>query len=219
MIIYLATGNRHKKIEMAKICKEHTILIPSDKNIVFNPVENGATFSANSLIKAESLWNQVHQTVLADDSGICIDALDGIPGIYSARYAGISHPQGYPGSHEILQSEQNRMIIDHTNIALEKKYGSKLAVMTKKDRMNLRSCHYVCAMTLYISKDVFYCVQETFEGQLLESLDEQRGSGGFGYDPIIYLPEYDKTIAELDEGEKNKISHRGKASRKILQLL
>ena len=103
MIIYLATGNQNKKNEMVKICKEHTILIPSDKNIEFNPVENGNSFSANSLIKAETLWNQVHKTVIADDSGICIDALNGIPGIYSARYAGIAHPQGYPGSHEILQ--------------------------------------------------------------------------------------------------------------------
>lgn len=219
MIIYVATGNPNKKFEMAKICKDHTILIPSDKNIIFDPIENGNTFFENSLIKAKTLWDIVKTPVLADDSGICVDALHGIPGIYSARYAGIEHPQGFPGSHDTPQEEQNKMLIEHTNTALKHKYGSKLDKMNKKERMALRNCYYVCAMTLYRSHDTFYCIQEIFEGQLLEDINNQRGKNGFGYDPIIYLPKFDKTIAELSEDEKNKISHRGKATRKILQLL
>lgn len=219
MILYMATGNPNKKIEMAKICKDYTILIPSDKKIVFNPIENGKTFSENSLIKSQALWDIVHKPVIADDSGLCVDILNGIPGIFSARYAGIQHPQGFPGSHDTPQDEQNRMLIAHTDKAITDKYGAALYSMTKKERMALRSCYYVCAMTVYLEKDNFYCVQEIFRGQLIENINEQRGNGGFGYDPIIYLPEYDKTIAELSENEKNKISHRGKASRKILKLL
>ncbi len=215
----MATGNLNKKIEMANICKDYTIYIPSDKNINFNPIENGKTFSENSLIKSKALWNIVHKPVIADDSGLCVDILEGIPGIYSARYAGIEHPQGFPGSHDIPQDEQNRMLLAHTDKVLNDKYGSALSSMTKNERMALRSCYYVCAMTVYLEKDTFYCVQEIFQGQLIENIHEQRGDGGFGYDPIIYLPEYGKTIAELSENEKNKISHRGKASRKILKLL
>lgn len=88
MKIYLATGNKNKKREMQEILKEHTIVIPSDEGIDFDPVEDGKTFYENSIIKAKALYDIVHSPVIADDSGICVSALNGRPGIYSSRYGG-----------------------------------------------------------------------------------------------------------------------------------
>lgn len=209
MILYFATANAHKKQEMTKICKGHTIVIPSDEGIRFDPAETGLTFMENSLIKAEALWNIVKKPVLADDSGICVDILGGIPGIYSARYGGKEYPKGKPlGKNSTLtQAEKNTLLLEHVQDELQ------------KNKKAPRTCHYVCSMLLYFGKDRFYCVQETFEGILIKNIDESRGMGGFGYDPIVFLPEFGKTVAELSEREKNEISHRGKATKKILSLL
>ncbi len=208
MTIYLATGNKHKKEEMSQICKDHIIRIPSDENIAFNPEETGETFIENSLIKAKALWEIVKKPVLADDSGICVDMLNGVPGVYSARYEGISYPRGKKQTNSHLtQSEQNRLLLEHVN------------EVQSKDNTNPRTCYYVCAMVFYYGKDKFICVQETMEGILVNNMQESCGTGGFGYDPIVILPEYNKTVAELTEDEKNTVSHRGKAMRKILQHL
>ena len=206
MTLYLASGNLHKKHEMQEICRPHTILIPADKGIAFNPEETGKTFFENSLIKARELWDIVHEPVLADDSGICVDILGGRPGIYSARYAGSEFPHGKPDGIGIPQEQKNRLLLDEVKKA-EQAGG------------DTRSCRYVCAMVLYFGKDRFYCVQETMDGTLIEDISQERGKGGFGYDPIVFLREYGKTVAELSDGEKNAVSHRGKAARKILQLL
>ena len=88
MKIYLATGNENKKREMAQILSQHEIVTPKDEGIDFNPIEDGTTFYENSIKKAKALYEIVQKPVIADDSGICVDALNGIPGIYSARYAG-----------------------------------------------------------------------------------------------------------------------------------
>ncbi len=208
MILYLATGNLHKKNEMEKICEKHTIRIPKDDGINFDPEETGSTFVENALIKAKALWEIVKKPVLADDSGICVEALGGVPGIYSARYEGKEFPQGRVNKNSTLtQNDQNKLLIQHLNDAI--KENSKLT----------RNCHYVCAMVLYFGEDQFYCVQDTLEGNLIENIENQCGSGGFGYDPIVILRNSDKTIAELSAEEKNLISHRGKATRKILSLL
>jgi XTP/dITP diphosphohydrolase len=82
-----------------------------------------------------------------------------------------------------------------------------------------RSARFVCAMVLYWGPDRFYAVQETLEGEIVSSITESRGSGGFGYDPIMYLPELGRTVAELSEDQKNVLSHRGKAARAIAKLL
>ncbi|WP_428769800.1 non-canonical purine NTP pyrophosphatase [Treponema sp. HNW] len=210
MTLYLATGNLHKKKEMQEICRGHTILIPSDKGIDFNPIENGNGFFENALIKARALWEIVKEPVLADDSGICVDILGGAPGIYSARYAGSAFPKGRPDGTKIPQEEQNRLLLQAVNEAADK------AAQTSCE---LRRCRYVCAMVLYLEKERFYCVQETFEGTLIEDIEQSRGKGGFGYDPIVFLSQHGKTVAELSDEEKNNMSHRGKAARKILQLL
>ncbi len=215
MTLYLASGNLHKKHEMQDICRTHTILIPADKGIAFNPEETGKTFFENSLIKARTLWEIIREPVLADDSGICIDILGGRPGIYSARYAGIDFPYGKPDGIGIPQEQKNKLLLDEVKKAEQSASPSG----TSEVKNGTRSCRYVCAMVLYFGKDRFYCVQETMEGSLIEDISEERGKGGFGYDPIVFLSEYGKTVAELSDEEKNAVSHRGKAARKILQLL
>ena len=214
MKIYLATGNINKKREMAELLPDHEIVIPSDENIDFDPDETGLTFYENSLIKAKALYDIVHHPVIADDSGICVDALGGSPGIYSSRYAGPDFMKGKPNGSRISQEEQNIFLIQQTNDAIEK------GILPQKPYLNgLRSCHYTCAMVLYAGQDRLFVAQETFEGALIDDINKQAGSGGFGYDPIVFLPQYNKTVAQLTPEEKNAISHRGKAVRAIKKLI
>ena len=201
--LYLASGNAHKRKEMQEILPDYEIRIPSDDGIEFNPVENGNSFYENSLIKARALWNLVKVPVIADDSGLCVDALNGEPGIFTSRYAGPEFMHGKPDGSKISQEEQNRLLIGQLNSC-------------KSDN---RKCHYTCAMVLLINPDRFFVAQETFEGELIKSIDEQAGSGGFGSDPIVFLPEYGKTVAEISADEKNEISHRGKAVKAIAKIL
>ena len=158
----------------------------------FAPEETGSTFLENALIKARALSDLVnaHGTtmpVIADDSGLCVDALGGRPGIYSARYG----EGGTVGT-------QTRLLLGELG-----------------DNPNRRA-RFVCAMVLLFRADRFFAVQETLEGEIVR---EARGEGGFGYDPILHLPEFGRTVAELSEAEKNRISHRGKAGRAIAKLL
>ena len=203
MEIFLASGNRHKQKEMQEILSEHKILIPSDIGIEFSPVENGKTFFENSFIKAKALWDLIKKPVIADDSGICVEALNFAPGIYTSRYAGPDYMQGLPDGQKISQEEQNSLLIKQLN----------------DTHSPNRRAFYVCAMVLLLSPFQFYSVQETFEGIIIDDISKQAGTGGFGYDPIVYLPEYGKTAAELTAEEKNSISHRGKAARGIAKML
>jgi len=214
MKIYLATGNLNKKREMQELLAEHEILIPSDEGINFNPDETGSTFYENSLIKAKALYDIVKHPVIADDSGICVDALSGVPGIYSSRYAGEDFPQGRPDGKKISQEEQNISLIDQLNKALKNNKLPSAAYLNGP-----RSCHYTCAMVLYAGNDRLFVAQETFEGTLIEKIEDQAGNGGFGYDPIVFLPEFNKTVAQLTADEKNAISHRGKAVRALKKLI
>ena len=214
MKIYLATGNKNKKREIQQILPNHEILIPSDEGIAFDPDETGSTFYENSIIKAKTLYDIVHAPVIADDSGICVDALGGAPGIYSARYAGPEYMQGRPDGKKIPQGEQNVFLIEQLNQAV------KSGKLPKGEYLNgERSCHYTCSMVLYLGNDRIYVCQETFEGTLINSIEEQAGDGGFGYDPIVFLPEYNKTVAQLSADEKNAISHRGKATKILKKII
>ena len=214
MKIYLATGNKNKKREIEQILPNHTILIPSDEGIEFNPDETGTSFYENSIIKAKTLYDIVHAPVIADDSGICVDALAGAPGIYSARYAGPDFMEGRPDGKKIPQSEQNVFLIEQLNQAVKNGNLPKGQYLHGD-----RSCHYTCSMVLYLGTDRIFVCQETFEGTLINSIEEQAGDGGFGYDPIVFLPEYNKTVAQLSADEKNAISHRGKAVRIIKKII
>jgi XTP/dITP diphosphohydrolase len=197
MVIWFATGNLHKKTEIAAILAGHTIKIPADAGINFDPDETGTTFLDNALIKARELHRflaerNILDPVLADDSGLCVDALGGRPGIYSARYG----TEKVPGT--FSAPERNALLL--------KELGDNPQ----------RQARFVCSMVLLYNTDRFFVAQETLEGELIK---EERGLGGFGYDPIFYLPELGCTVAELPEAEKNRISHRGKAGKAIAALL
>ena len=184
MKIYLASSNKHKALKFKQCLSGVDLVMPADENISFSPVENGTTFRDNAMIKAMALYDIVKSPVIADDSGLCVGALDGRPGIYSARY-----------STPTLHTEN---IADYgINRLLKEMEG-------KKDRV---AC-FVCCIVLYMEENRFFVFQEICKGKITES---KRGIGGFGYDPIFFIEEMGKTMAELTPEEKNTISHRGKA--------
>jgi XTP/dITP diphosphohydrolase len=210
MTIWLASGNKHKREEIAAIFTGCRILLPADAgNGAFAPEETGVTFAENALIKARALYGLLaarlgederlpQGPVLADDSGLCVDALSGRPGVHSARY-------GSSGGAKLGAAERNALLLDEANAVLVRQGGP-------------RSCRFVCAMVLLYSHERFYLVQETLEGELVGCIGEARGEGGFGYDPVVYLPELGRTVAELSECEKNAMSHRGKAGAALARL-
>lgn len=191
MKLYFASGNAHKRDELARILSGHTIVIPADEGIPFDPEETESTFFGNAMIKAKSLYEIVRAPVIADDSGICVDALDGAPGIHSARF-------GLQEGLSLDAAGKNKLLL------------SKMTGITD------RTCRFVCNMVLYVGPDRFCSVQETLEGTLIT---ESRGEGGFGYDPVVFVSEYGKTVAELTDHEKDECSHRGKAGRAIARVL
>lgn len=191
MKIYFASGNAHKREEMARIFLPHSIVLPSDEGISFNPEETENSFFGNSLLKARTLWDIIQQPVLADDSGICVDALNGEPGIYSARF-------GSENGIELSSGQRNELLL------------SRMKGITD------RTSRFVCNMVLYWGKDRFISVQETLEGVLI---DRELGTGGFGYDPVLFVPSYNKTVAQMTAEEKDECSHRGKAGRSLVRLL
>jgi XTP/dITP diphosphohydrolase len=191
MKLLLATNNAHKKIELSGILVDHEILVPDDIGIDFDCEENGTSFLENSLLKAGSLYKLAHEPVIADDSGICVPALNGEPGIFSARYGSVE------GSN--LEAEERNAYL-----------------LGKMRGVRDRRCFFVCCMTLMLDEYRIFSAQETLEGVLLET---PRGKGGFGYDPIVYLESEGKTVAELDAEEKNRLSHRGKAAAALSRIL
>jgi len=202
MLIWFATGNIHKKKELADILdaasknRSHIaweLKIPSDAGLSFNPDETGNTFFENALIKAGELYRLLKAPVIADDSGLCVDALDGRPGILSARY-------GEAGS-RLSDTEKNTLLLSELG-------NSKV-----------RSARFVCAMVLYFGPNHFYLAQESMEGEIVPDMEAARGTGGFGYDPILYVPQMGRTVAELSSEEKNMLSHRGKAGKAIAKFL
>jgi len=199
MNIWFATNNIHKKNEL-QVCLQAVIpgilvKIPSQEGLNFNPYESGSEFYENTLIKARELYNLLgnNEPVIADDSGLCVDSLDGRPGVHSAIY-------GYKNDIKITSHEQNMLLLDEL--------GDK----------QIRTARFVCSMVLFFGNERFFIVQETLEGEIVKKSD-MKGSGGFGYDPVFYVPEYCRTLAELSVQEKNIISHRGKAGKKIAEYL
>ena len=195
MEILLATGNAHKKDELERILTPHRILIPSDIGVEFDPEETGDTYLENALIKARALFESSGgRPVLSDDSGLSVPAMKGAPGVYSARYG--SDEAG----RELESWERNALLIEK----MQGFEGSR------------RQAFFVCCMVLIIDEYRVFTAQETFDGLIT---DEPSGRGGFGYDPIFFVPELQKTVAELDAGEKDRISHRGRAGVRIRALI
>ena len=190
--IIFATGNEGKMKEVRMILEDLGLPVLSlkDAGIAADVEENGTTFEENAQIKAKAIMEMTGALVLADDSGLEVDALNKEPGIYSARYMG----------HDTSYHIKNQNIIDR----LEGKVGEE------------RSARFVCAITAAFPDGRVLTTRGTMEGQIGY---EEKGENGFGYDPIFYLPEYQCYSAELSLEEKNKLSHRGKALRLMKERL
>ena len=190
--LIFATGNEGKMREVRMILSDLGVEILSLKEagIEADVEENGTTFEENAVIKAEAIMKMTGEIVLADDSGLEIDALNKEPGIYSARY------MGYDTSYHI----KNKSLIDR----LEGKTGEE------------RSARFVCAIAAAFPDGRVLTTRAAMEGQIGY---EERGKNGFGYDPIFYLPDHGCYSAELPLEEKNRLSHRGKALRLMKEKL
>lgn len=183
--IIVATGNEGKMVEIRQILQGEDITFSSlkDENLQdIEIVEDGDTFEQNAIIKARAVSDRTGQMVLADDSGLEVDALDKAPGVYSARYLGEDTPYTVKNNHII-----------------------NLLKDVEGDR---RSARFVCAIACAFPDGPTITSRGVIEGQIGY---EEKGENGFGYDPIFYVPEFGCTTAELEPEEKNKVSHRGRA--------
>jgi len=197
--IVFATGNEGKMREIRMILADTGVEIRSMKELGLAPeiAEDGSSFTENAVIKAKAVAdcmadtsNSVDIIVMADDSGLEIDALGKEPGIYSARY------MGEDTSYHI----KNRKLIERLNGVPDGE----------------RTARFVCAIAAVLPDGRVFTTRETIEGRIGY---EEKGENGFGYDPIFYVPEYGCTSAELTNEQKNEISHRGKALRAMKQQL
>ena len=186
MQFVLASHNKKKLAELSAIVSSLGIeIIPLPEGAP-EPEENGKTFEENALIKAKSAAEFTGLPALADDSGLCVDALDGAPGIYSARYC------------EGTDEDRNAFLLKNM-----------------QDKEN-RACRFVCAIACVLADGETLTVRGECEGTLLR---ENHGAGGFGYDPLFIPDGYDRTFAQMTTGEKNEVSHRARAVRKLAAYL
>ena len=192
MKIIIATGNKDKVREINELLEGTGFEARSMKEagISCDIVEDADSFKGNALIKARTVAQFTDDYVLADDSGICIDALDGAPGIYSSRFCG----------EDSTYEEKFRKIFEMLKDVPEEK----------------RTAHFTCAIAVVNPDKTEFTVEEYFNGVLHE---KPAGVNGFGYDPIFYVPEYGMTSAEMSPELKNSMSHRGKALRKAVELI
>ena len=191
--LVIATGNVGKLREFSSLLAGLPFELTSSAELELpSPEETGATFLANALLKARHAANLSASAAVADDSGLEVDALNGAPGIYSARYAG-------EGADDAANNA--RLMRELAGIPHER-----------------RRAHYRCALVFVESAaDAAPLIAEAdWQGFIL---DAPRGGGGFGYDPYFWLPELGKTAAELPPLEKNRLSHRGKALRALREQL
>ena len=191
--LILATSNKDKAREIAEILDGTPFVVTTMKEEGFDPdiVEDGKTFEENALIKARAVHALASGAyVMADDSGLCIDALDGAPGIYSARFCGedSTYPEKFAKIFEMLK-----------DVPEEK-----------------RTAKFVCSIAVVRPDGSEFTVRGEVCGVLHE---KPMGDGGFGYDPIFYVPEFGMTTAQMTKDQKNAISHRGKASRAMAEKL
>lgn len=186
--IVIATNNLNKVREFKSLFNNDNIEFKSLKEIGYDKdiVEDGKTFKENAMIKAREVALDLNVIAISDDSGLEVDALNGEPGIYSARYA---------GGHD--DEENNALLLKNLK-----------GVKNRKAR-------YVCAICIYHPNGDYRIIEEYCNGEII---DERRGTNGFGYDPYFYVSQFNKTLAEVSLAEKNTISHRAKAIRKILEI-
>ena len=190
--VIFATGNAGKMKEIKMILNDLDIELLSMKEagIEVEIIEDGTSFEENAMIKAKTIMELTGEVTLADDSGLEVDFLNKEPGIYSARYMGENTPY----------TIKNKSIIDR----LEGTRGQD------------RSARFVCVIAAAFPDGSAFTTRGTIEGLIGY---EEKGDNGFGYDPIVFIPEYNATTAQLSPEIKNIISHRGKALRKMKEKL
>lgn len=187
--LMIASGNAHKVVELKTMLGDKfDVISMKDAGIDLDPEENGATFEENALIKAHALMDVAHCACLADDSGLEVDALDGQPGVYSARFCGVHGD-------------------DNAN-------NQKLKELMKD--INDRGCGFASAIALCRPGRDDIVVRGVCRGELLY---QERGTGGFGYDPLFLSNELNKTFAEANADEKNAVSHRARAIAALRDVL
>lgn len=191
-IIILATNNKSKVKEISEMmsCSDITFVSLADAGINVEVEETGTTFEENALLKAREICKLSGKPTISDDSGLEIDALDGAPGIYSSRF------MGEDTSYDI----KNNALIE------------KLENVADPDR----TARFRCCMALVLPDGREFVTEGAMEGIIAR---EPKGINGFGYDPILFIPEYNRTSAELSSEEKNNISHRGEALRKMIEVI
>lgn len=164
-------------------------------------VEDGDSFAANAWIKARTIAQRFGVPVIADDSGLCVDRLQGAPGVYSARYAG----------------EHGNDAANNRKLLTELAKLEPVVVSAPEEPAALSPARFVCAIALAgAGGEPLAQVEGTCEGVVI---GEQRGEQGFGYDPLFYIPRLGKTMAELTMEEKNAVSHRGEALKKLWKAI
>ncbi len=193
--LLIATNNPHKLDEYKEIFFDLpvTLTFLAEEGITLDPAETGATFEENAIIKALAFAQVGAFPVLADDSGLEVDALEGEPGVYSARY-------GHTKKHD--HAGRYKIVLD------------KLAA--KNVPWAERTARFRCVIALATKDGLIGTVQGALEGFIN---NEPKGHGGFGYDPIFFVPELNQTLAQLSSAKKHSISHRGRAARAAIPLI
>jgi XTP/dITP diphosphohydrolase len=211
--VFLASGNAKKILEMQRILAEHVpdieVLGIHDVEGYVEPVEDEPTFAGNALLKARAGAAATGLPSVADDSGLCVDALNGMPGVLSARWSGSQTLRdgsslASSGTESVsLRSSQdarnNALLLDQLHDVPDERRGA----------------HFACAVAWVLPDGTERVVEGRMDGRIIR---EQRGSGGFGYDVVFVAQEHDAeglTSAELPPGEKDRISHRGRALRQL----
>lgn len=191
--IIFATSNKNKIKEIKEIINNDTIDIVSmaEEGINIDIEENGATYEENAFIKARAIAKENDNIIMAEDSGLEIDYLNGQPGIYSARYMG----------HDTSYIEKNNAILN---------------LMKDVEKVK-RTARYICSLVTILPNKKEISTRGILEGEI--GVEQKKGISGFGYDPIFFLPNKNCYLSEINSEEKNKISHRGKALIEMMKIL
>ncbi|MCG2714444.1 MAG: RdgB/HAM1 family non-canonical purine NTP pyrophosphatase [Candidatus Omnitrophica bacterium] len=197
--LVVATRNKKKLCEIKEILKNIDLKLLSLDSYKFAPqvVENGKTFKANAIKKAVKLARFTGAFCLGEDSGLCVDVLGGAPGVHSARFSG--KPAGQAGRNKSDLSNNLKLLKLLTGLPLQK-----------------RKAHYVCAVALADKSGLIGVVEGECPGLIAVA---SKGSAGFGYDPLFYIPKYKKTFAQLGKKIKHKMSHRYYALSKAKRII
>ena len=205
MKLTFATGNSGKLREASEILGEGFELVSlEDVGITEDIPETGTTLRANSIQKAQYLYNEIGCDCFADDTGLEVDALGGAPGVYTARYA---------GEEKDFNKNMDKVLYELQRMEAEASMAASLGIRTKKVS---RRARFKSVITLIIDGKI-HLFEGALEGEIAR---EKSGNGGFGYDPIFVADEYPGlTLADITEEQKNEISHRGKALRAMAEWL